>query len=180
MGRDFYLHEDEWGMVSLDPSEVAADRTRVVDEARAHGEAARAPGGIGYTSIYVAPPAPVELSVRGITRLALDEVLRPAFVPFDRVISGYSDRETVATAFALHRRDAADGDPSDLPEDVFYGTVRDGVVCSLCVTRATPALADALHRLGTRFRLVLTDLWSDTVVDLADREAVERWCTLVE
>jgi hypothetical protein len=162
---DFSLHEDEWGMISFDPDENRHDRQRVVADAAAHGEAHRAPGGIGWTEIYVAPAAAVEIAVRAITIDALREVLGSAWRSYDRVRCGYGrpPYPVIANAFAFGTAAA-----------VVYGTNRPHVT-SLCLARADRAIVDVLHRLGTTFRLVLTDLWRDEVVELANRDAVDRY-----
>lgn len=166
---DLFVHEDDWGMVSLVPAENRADRTAVVEIARAHGEAHRAPDGAGWTDIYFAPPPPTEITARKITLEALGAVLDTRWSPVARLVTGYgsSYRKHVETGYAFQ-----------LPEGpVLYGCLVDGIVSELHIFRCRPAAADTLHRLGFTFDLILCDLWSDQVVALADRPAVDAYCS---
>jgi hypothetical protein len=163
--KDFRLHEDDWGMISLDPDESRVDRERVVAEAAAHGEAHRAPEGIGWTTMYVAPAPAIEIAVRALSIDALRAALGPDWHAYDRVLSGYSSSyEVVKHAFAF-----------SCATCVVYGNTDGARVTHLCITRCVLEIADVLHRLGTTFRLVLTDLWRDSVVDLSDRDAIDRY-----
>lgn len=167
----FYIHEDDWGRVSLEPDENRNDRARVSEEVRAFGEAHRAPGGIGWTDLMVVPASPVEITVRRITLPALRELLGPTAIETAEVTTGYaSHREPVTNAFAFR----CSGEPF---WNTLYGCVRDGTVTQLHLTHATPMLAPALHRLGSAFRLILCDFSRDGVVDLAQRAAIDRYLT---
>lgn len=170
MSDEFYLHEDEWGMIELLPRENYAERQKVVAEAAAHSEAHRAPGGVGWTAIYVAPEAKVQLAVRGITLGALAEALGAGWQRAARVTSGYSTYvEEATSSYAFW--------PPERHHNwnVIYGNAADGIVTSLCVTHCELAIMPVLHRLGTMFELVLCDLWRDAVVDLADQVALARY-----
>jgi hypothetical protein len=160
----FDLHEDEWGMVDLVPAENHAHASTVVDEARRHGEAHR--DGIGWNAVYVAPAPAVPLTVRGWTVDALAAEL-PGWTRATRVTSGYASlREEVLGAFAFRHGGSA-----------VYGAVEGGTIRALHldVRGDTPGLRDVLVRLGRAARLILVDLWTDRVVDLADPAAVEAW-----
>lgn len=170
MSDDFYLHEDEWGMIELLPRENSAERREMVIEAQAHGEAHRAPGGIGWTEIFVAPTAAVQLGVRNINLAAMAELLGPDWQRYARVTSGYSSYvEDCPSSYAFR------GPRGDGYKNVVYGTFKDDVVTSICVTRCGPTLAPVLFKLGTTFQLILCDLWSDVVIDLADQVAIARY-----
>ena len=165
---DFYLHEDDWGMIALEADENRVDRARVVGQAAAHAEAHRAPDGIGWTAMYVAPEPKVALATRAITVGALAGALGPDWTPFATVTSGYSTyREPVAQGYAFvfgPDRHA-----------VIYGTRDRELVTALCLVHPVPALAATLYRLGTTFRLILCDLWRDVTVELASPSAVARY-----
>ena len=154
-------------MISLELDDNRFERARVVDEARKFGEANLAPDGIGWTAINVVPEPPVAFASRGITYTALCEVLGPAWQPYASMVTGYSThREPLPNAYAFALAEHGQ----------IYGS-RDGdVLKSLNITRRSPALADTLHRLGTTFRLILCDLWQDVVIELANRDAVARYC----
>jgi hypothetical protein len=167
--NDFDLHEDEWGMISLEAEENRFERTRMVKDAAAFGEAHRAAGGIGWTDLHVAPAAPIELATRLITLEDLHTALGAGWIRYRRVWSGYSgSRDVMRDAYAFFR-----GSGQDI--DQVYGTLEPPYLASLCITRATPAIGDTLHVLGTTFRLILCDLWKDVVVSLADPAAIERY-----
>lgn len=156
-------------MIALEPIENLANRQATVAEAAAHGEAHRAPGGIGWTAIYVAPPSPISILTRELTLASLVEVLGPSFAPASKVVSGYSThREDVASAFAFRRA----GTPFT---NVIYGATRGKWIADLNVSEPDADMVDTLHQLGTAFRLLACDLWQDAVVDLADRTAVARY-----
>ena len=165
---ELYLHEDEWGMISLEPDDNRFERAKVVDEARKFGEANLAPDGVGWTAINVVPPPPIAFESRGVTYAQLCEVLGPAWQRYGSMVSGYSShREALPDAYAF----------ALAPEvGKLYGSAKDGIVTSLNITRRSPALADTLHRLGTTFRLILCDLWQDVVIEVANRDAVARYC----
>jgi hypothetical protein len=153
-------------MISLEPDENRFERTRVVNEARAHGEAHPAPDGIGWTNIYVAPAPPVALETRAIALAALRDALGNAWLAVGNVVTGYSShREDVAGGYAFRLGEA---------HAVIYGTAG-AHVRSINVTRCPPEIAATLHRLGTTFRLILCDLWADQVIDLAALPAIERY-----
>jgi hypothetical protein len=169
MSDEFYLHEDEWGMIELVPRENYAERQNVVATAAAHGEAHRAPDGVGWTALFIAPEANAGVAIRGITLAALTDALGPDWQRCSRVTTGYSSyREDCPNAFAFRP-------PERSRWNIVYGTVRAELVTSLCVTRCELPIMPVLHRLGTSFELILCDLWQDVVVDLADVVALARY-----
>jgi hypothetical protein len=164
---EFYVHEDEWGMISLEPDENRFERTRIVNEARAHGDAHRAPDGIGWTDIYVAPAPPIALATRAIAMAALRDVLGDGWRAAGKVVTGYSSyRENIARGYAFRMSDE---------RATIYGTVDGDAVASINITRCPPEIADTLYRVGITFRLILCDLWTDQVIDLASPPAIARY-----
>ncbi len=166
MGAEvFYLHEDDWGMLDIVPAENRFESAAVAKEAEAHAEAHRAPGGVGWTGMYVIPPPRVSLAER---KLALDDLrslLGPDWRPVARVESGYSSyREECRSAFAL-------------TDDVhwFYGTIEDGRITQLCLRKESASLLGVLVSLGRTRRLILNDWWQNVIVDLSDMESVRSW-----
>ena len=168
-GERFYIHEDDWGRVSLEPEENRVDRTRVASEVHAFGEAHRAPNGIGWTDMMIVPPPPIDIAVRRITLAALRAALGPAAFACTEVTTGYSTHvEHVTNGFAFRCS-------TEPYWDVVYGCAKDGLVTQINLTHGTAAIADLLHRLGTAHRLILCDLSSDGILDLADRGAIDRY-----
>lgn len=163
-----FVHEDDWGMISLVPAENRADRAAVVEAAAAHGEAHRAPDGAGWTAMYVAPSPPTEIDVRKITLDALGAALGSSWQPVAGLTTGYSS----------HREDVGTGYAFQLPDGpALYGCTAGGVLSQLHITHINHSAADTLHQLGSTFGLILCDLWRDAVVDLADRSAIDAYCT---
>jgi hypothetical protein len=163
----FYLHEDEWGMIELLPRENYAERKAMVAEATAHGEEHRAPGGAGWTDLFVAPAAEVSIDIRKITVATLGELLGPDWTRCDGVTHIYGAAgEDIANTFAFRpTQSKANG-------NVFYGTHEADRVVDLFVTECELPIMPVLHRLGLSFQLMLCDLWQDVVVDLADPAAL--------
>ena len=161
---EFYLHEDEWGMRDLVPEENRFRATTATAEAERFGEEHRAPGGVGWTDMYVAPEMPVSIAERKITLAALCALL-PELARVDQFYSGYSSyRELLKKSFALR------GDCG-----VIYGGFEGERVTSLHLTHASEEMAPLLLRLGRAYRLVLVDWYSDRVVDLTDERAIREW-----
>lgn len=163
----FDLHEDEWGMIDLIPQENHAHAQAVVTAAVVHGEAHRAPDGLGFTAVYVAPEPLCPLSQRVLSLSALATLLGPRWQQVGRVTSGYSSyREDLPHAYAF-----TDG------RHVLYGCERERLLTTLHLHpgSADAALCDVLHVLGLGLRLILQDLWRDQVVDLTSRSAIEQY-----
>jgi hypothetical protein len=164
----FDLHEDDWGMIALEPRENLAHRQRTIAEAIAHADAHRTPGGF-YDALYIAPDPEVELAVRAITLDAFTALLGPAWRRYDRVASGYSSyREEVPEAFAFHLAEHLDELPDGSPAPAFYGTIENGIITSLNIHHPCDVIADELVRLGATFQLIVVDLWRDTIADIGD------------
>jgi hypothetical protein len=171
----FDLHEDDWGMIALEPRENLAHRGRTMAESIAHGDAHRTPGGF-YDALYVAPAPEVEVTVRRIPLDSISTLLGPAWRRYDRVTSGYSSyREDVPEAFAFHLAAYVEDLPDQSPTSVFYGTIENRVVTSLHVHRPFDAIVDELVRFGAAYQLILVDLWSHAVVDLGDAHAIGQY-----
>jgi hypothetical protein len=163
----FDLHEDDWGMIDLLPAENHAQAQAVVAEAVAHAEAHRAPDGLGYTAMYIAPEPQVPLAARALSLSTLQGLLGPAWGRFARVASGYSSyREELPQTFAFTNG-----------QSVLYGHQRDGLVQSLHLHRPAdnPELLATRYALGQTLRLILEDLWRDEVFALGDREALAHY-----
>lgn len=164
-----FVHEDDWGMISLVPAENRANRAAVVEAATAHGLAHQLPDGLGWTAMYIAPSPPIEIDSRKITLEALGAALGGSCRPVAGFVTGYGTecREDIEGGYAFQ-----------LPEGpALYGCVVDGVLSELHLTDPiTRSAADSLHHLDRTFDLILCDLWRDVVVELADRSAVEAYC----
>jgi hypothetical protein len=168
----FYLHEDDWGMISLVPSENLAflheEQERLDQFSAAHFD------GSGWTDIYVRSEEPTPVTVRAIPYTRLVEIFGRLLPVAERVETGYSSyREPCPGCFAF-------GKPYDF---ALYGSSKDGTVTELSLSMQTPSLdvafrqklATALGVLGREYRLVVVDWQRSQIVDLGDLVAVERY-----
>ena len=161
---EFYLHEDDWGMIDLVPEENRLRAAAATDESRSFGEQHRAPGGIGWTDVYVTPEMPISFAERALTLDGLRALL-PELELCERVFSGYStQRDEARSAFAL--KGAA---------GVLYGSLNADRVTRLHLCDAGERFLEPLVRLGRAHRLVLVDWRQDLVIALDDEAAVARW-----
>jgi hypothetical protein len=159
----FYLHEDEWAMIDLVPSENRAECQASAAAGKAFGEAHRAPGG-GWTDVYVHPEVTHGIAERRLTVADLEGLL--GWPRYQSVASGYGGlREPVPRAFAF-----GDG------RHVLYGSVdADGIVTGLHLFRRAPELRAKLVQLGAAQRLIAIDWWRDQVIPLDDDVATAAW-----
>ena len=165
---EFYLHEDDWAMIDLVPEENRVRAADATEEARAFGEAHRAPGGVGWTDMYVTPEMPISFGERGVTLPAL-RALVPELEPYERVLSGYSSqRDPVPSAFALGGKDG-----------VLYGSLDGDLggerIVELHVAHPGAPFAPILARLGQAYRLLLIDWSRDAVFLLSDEKALAAY-----
>jgi hypothetical protein len=168
----FYLHEDDWGMVNLLPSENLAflheERERLDNFSAAHFD------GIAWTDIYVRSEEPSPITSRAIPYTRLAELFGRLLPAAERVETGYSTyREPCPGCFAF-------GKPYDF---ALYGSIKDGIVTELSLSIQAPStdvalrqeLVAALGMLGREYRLVLVDWQRSLIVDLADQAGVASY-----
>ncbi len=77
----FFLHEDDWGMIDLQPRENLAAAQTTVSEAREHGETHRAPDGLGYTAVYWYPEGIQGWQKAGQRMAEAQEIPMPGYQP---------------------------------------------------------------------------------------------------
>jgi hypothetical protein len=161
---EFYLHEDDWGMRDLVPEENRFRAAAGTEEARAFGEAHRAPDGVGWTDMFVTPDLPISYSQREVTLTALRALL-PELTLCQRFFTGYSTyREELKRSFAMVGEAGA-----------IYGSLDGARVTRLMLADCDEAIAPLLVRLGRAHRLVLVDWYRDEVINLSDERAVTAW-----
>ena len=178
----FYLHEDDWGMISLLPVENAAwveEETRNAARAAEENFAgftqvgeARIPT---YKEVYVISEEKHPIAERAIRLDDLRALLAENWPEAERVESGYSSHvEGLPSAFAFGKAYDSSG--------AFYGSHKDEVVTRLHILRpdseeahAVGAFEDALARVGEEYKLVLADWWIKAVVDLFDPGEVSNY-----
>lgn len=166
----FYLHEDEWAMIDLLPSENFEELLRTARAAQSFGEEHF--DGFGWTDMYVVPSPTYPLSLRALPFNELQNLLRERFRQARSVQSGYSTyREACPESFAFVEAEKADG--------AFYGDQENGLVIRLhllpCNKENQSSIAyfvDILHILGTKYDLVLADWWNHTIIDLREKNLI--------
>lgn len=172
---DAYFHEDDFGQVEILPLDAArwcrAEMARIGDFADAH----LAPGGLGYTAMYVRGEEPAKLRDLGLALDAVEACIGPALRRAHTVLTGYSTlREPCARTRGYVLADYAalyvGWDEHGYVEQIFYV---DGVVPD--ALRAP--FVDALLAMGVLARLVLVDWNQSVIVDLSDAAAVRAWVT---
>jgi hypothetical protein len=168
----FYLHEDEWGMVTLLPIENRAWALETAREAQEFGEAHF--DGFGWTDIYVIPTEVHPLSERCLPFARLQTLLGDRLPLASKVQSGYSSHtEDLPGSFAFGE--------ANLRTGAFYGSHDDGIVTTLHLllpdsgnSEMTIFFADCLSALGMEYDLMLADWWSHEVLDLSDKASLLR------
>lgn len=169
----FYLHEDEWAMIDLLPSENFDEILRIADSAQTFGEEHF--DGFGWTDMFVIPPPTYPFSLRTLPFHELQNLLRDRFLPAGIVQSGYSSyRETLPDCFAFVEAEQADG--------AFYGEQKNGLVTGLhllpfCEDNQSRRniFIEVLHTLGVKYDLMLANWWFNTIVDLREMNSIVQY-----
>ena len=168
----FYLHEDDWGMVSLVPHEnltfLHEERDRIDAFSAAHFD------GVAWTDIYIRSEEPSPITIRQIPYARLIELFGDLLPAAASVETGYSSyHEPCPGCFAFGKS----------YNFALYGGIKDGIVTELSLSMQLPpadttlrqALATALVALGSEYRLVLVDWARSQIVNLGDLAALERY-----
>jgi hypothetical protein len=173
MSDTFYLHEDEWGMITLLPAENRKQAAATAQEAEAFGAAHF--DGTGWTDMYVLPEPEHRISERHIPFDELQALVEKGLVPAQAVLSGYSSyQEECERCYAFGRAYEGGG--------AFYGYHDGGTVMDLHVVcpdsdnaAAVAFFTERLLDLGQRYDLILVDWWQDRIVELRDPAAVAAY-----
>ena len=167
----FYLHEDDWAMISIMPAENFDHARTTAAEAdkfsREHFD------GTAWTEMYFIPEEQYPISTRRILLSEIEEIFISYLTPVDRVATGFSSyKETVSDGFALVGEKYG----------VFYGSHEDGVITSLYVARFAGEKVDGSEEfikqvvtLGKRYNLILADWWDNRIVNLQNELEVKRY-----
>lgn len=86
--REICFHEDDYCRQQFLPKEAAAYANAELKKIEEFANAHRAPGGIGWTDIYVRKEAPVELRSLKIQKASLATAISSFLPPFDTVYTG--------------------------------------------------------------------------------------------
>jgi hypothetical protein len=173
MSGTFYLHEDDWGMITLLPAENRAQAAETAQEAEAFGAAHF--DGTSWSAVYVLPEPEHPISERHIPFDELHRLVGDGLVPAPAVMSGYGlQRDECERCYAFGTAYKGGG--------ALYGYQADGTVMDLHVICPDPDNAAAvalfterLRELGQRYDLILVDWWQDRIVELRDAAAVAAY-----
>ena len=100
--REIFVDEDEYGEIEVLPAAMADWCAAEFRKIAAFAEAHQAPGGAGWTDIYLRPPAPRRLADIRMPLAPTLKVLRARLPAFDRVVTGsYSAPEPIENARAF-------------------------------------------------------------------------------
>lgn len=155
--REIFVDEDEYGEIEVLPAAMADWCREEFAKIAAFAEAHQAPGGLGWTDIYLRRPAPMPLAEVRIPLTATMAVLGARLPAFDRVVTGsYAAPEPIRGARAFG--------PSALAAIVVVGDAAGDFVQSivLVLRESSGAVADvmaALSALPSPAPLIVAD-WS--------------------
>lgn len=149
--REIYFHEDDYCQQQLLPRGAAAHAEAEVKEIGDFADAHRAPGGLGWTDVYIRQEAPVELRTLRIEKEVFAQTVSPFLPPFDVVYTGYSShREQCKKTAAWGRSEQcallADWDEEGIIANAWAEFFEQDEASILAATRAVASLA-RLHPL---------------------------------
>jgi hypothetical protein len=99
--REIYFHEDDYCQQELLPRQALAFVEREIKKSDEFTAAHVAPGGIGWTDLYVRQDPPMTFGALKMTREDFDVAISPHLPPFEQVYTGYgSFRERCKKAAA--------------------------------------------------------------------------------
>lgn len=145
--REIYFHEDDYCQQQLLPRGAAAFAESELKKSGEFADAHRAPGGLGWTDIYVLQEAPVELRTLRITKEKLAEIVTPILPTFDVAYTGYSShreqcRNTAAWGRSTECALFADWDDDGIVAHVWAEFFDDDDASILAATQAVAALGN--------------------------------------
>src|SRR5262245_7306691 len=88
--REIYFHEDDYCQQELLPREALPFAEVQVKEVDEFADAHRAPGGMGWTNIYMRKEPPVGFQTLGMKKEDFAAAVSLHLPPFDLVYTGYS------------------------------------------------------------------------------------------
>lgn len=166
--REIYFHEDNYCQQQLLPRDAAAHVEAEIKKIDDFADAHRAPGGVGWTDVYVRQETFVELRALGIERELFAQTVSPFLPQFDIVYTGYSShREQCKRTAAWGRSERcalfADWDEEGIVCNAWAEFFEEDEASILAVTRAISAL-------GRLHPLIYADwAWSYTC-DVSDEQ----------
>jgi hypothetical protein len=169
-----WFHEDDYCQIELLPKAAltfAQEQARAIAE---FGRAHEAPGGAGWTDIFVRPAAPASM---GTLQIALDELSAQASPPldfFEQVSEGFSTHahlapRTVAWGDRGYGLIFADFDEARIVQHVWFNHFARPDV---------PQVGSFLANCARAWDLILADWAWTQVIDLRDDAALKNYLEL--
>ena len=169
-----WFHEDDSCQIELLPK-VCLDFARrevraIYDFSRAH----EAPGGVGWTDVYMQKPPPVPFGTLCIALAELASIVPPALEFFEHVTTGYgahveTAENTVAWGNGRSGLIFADTDSARVVQHVWFMHFASADV---------PVVGSFLSACAGKWGLILADWAWCQVVDLRDDDAVKQYLEL--
>lgn len=88
--REVYFHEDDYCQQQLLPCSARGHVATELKKSREFADAHLAPGGFGWTDVYVLQDFSPELSALRIDRVEFTDIVSQHLQPFELVFTGYS------------------------------------------------------------------------------------------
>ena len=174
MTDTLFFHEDDYGMIELTPKENIEDLKNESDTINAKAE--KNFDGHGYKDIYVIKDDRVKLEIRKINPGDLEQIInKTGFKKANVVTTGYGQtyREVQKSTF---------GFGSDY--SVIYFSVKAGNVDKIWLTNPNSMnkekIISCLQEIGQKWNLVLMDWFQTRIVNLADKNDIDKYLTSQE
>jgi hypothetical protein len=171
--REIYFHEDDYCQQELLPREALAYAESEVKKIAEFADAHRAPGGAGWTDVYLRQKPPVSFRALGMKKDDFGAVISPHLPPFDLVYTGYgSYRERC-------RKDAAWG--TSQHNALFANWDDEGIITNVWAQffdsdeKSLLAASKAVAALGTVHSLIYVDwAWGYTCEVINEESLASR------
>ena len=170
---EIYFHEDDYCQIEVLPISNWEHCAAQIGEIESFSKVRRAPGGIGWTDMYVREENSSSLHDLGISRTTFASALCEALPECDAVYTGYSTHREKC------EQTAAFGNSTEVA--VFADFGKDDVVehiwLALDVTEQDEVelMLKAFHALGTLSDLLLVDWGWGVLSPLNDGDALKRY-----
>ena len=171
--RSVYFHEDDYGQIEVLPVNNWGFCARQIGEINTFSEQHRAPGGMGWTDVYVQREEPAKLASLTLDADAVSRALSQDLQNFDRVTTGYSSHvEECKSTLAFG---------SDRDCVIFISTNEAQAVSNIWLGLGGPgeaeraALLSALRSLSAFSSLLLVDWAWGRLFLLDDENAISQY-----
>ena len=165
--REIWFHEDDYGQQLLPGQvEVAKFVQAELRKSSEFAEAHRAPGGMGWTDVYVIEDPPLKLRELKIQKEEVDAIVSGLLPRFDAVRIGYGShgepcRRTAAWGRTAQCALLADWDEAGVISTIWAQLFDGNEQCILAAAKAVAAI-------GTRYNLLYVDWAWNYMCDASD------------